>query len=63
MDLTLYQKNYIIFGSMFFTILYSVYLLYIKKSESILWDIFFTGISFLLILSSSIVIANLSLNF
>jgi hypothetical protein len=63
MDLTLYQKNYIIFGSLFFIIIYSVYLIYIKGSPSLIWDIGFTGLSFLLIVSISMIVSNLSLDF
>ena len=63
MDLTLYHKNFIIFGSMFFIILYSVYLIYIKGSPSIIWDIGVTGLSFFLIVSLGIIVPNLSLDF
>ena len=63
MDLTLYQKNYIIFGTLFFIIIYSIYLVYIKKSTSLIWDITFTGLSFLLIISLGIIVSNLSLDF
>ena len=63
MELTLYQKNFIIFSSMFFLILYSIYLIYIKGSPHMIWDIGFTGLSFFLIISLGIIVPNLSLDF
>ena len=64
MDLTIYQHNQVIFGSMLFIVFYSFYSAYYSTGEhSITWDILLTSISFFLILFVSIVVANLSLDF
>lgn len=63
MDLTLFQTNYIIFGTLFFLIFYSVYFIQFYKGSSMIWDIVFTTISFIFIIGISTIVANLSLDF
>lgn len=64
MDLTIYQKNQVIFGTFLFIIFYSVYAIYFNKNKhSLLWDILITSFTFFLILYLGNGVANLSLDF
>ena len=64
MDLTIYQKNLVIFGSFLFFIFYSLYSIYFNKNKhSLLWDILLTSFTFFLILLLGYGVSNLSLDF
>ena len=57
MILTIYQKNEIIAGSIYFFILYFIYS-FITIGHVALWDIIYTSIAFIIIICFSTLFAN-----